>query len=1081
MRDPNNHPTTGLSVVCSLPTTDQRQPYRFRGYPHPGRNDIHDFGKDCMIWEAARATTAAPTFFKPITITNGSEKKDFLDAALSFNNPTGEILKEAAEILEPTRELGCVLTLGTGTRAKSLERPASCSLLGIRWVFTKLIPALKSHTTDSERVHSDYEERFTDFKDSYFRFNLPDGADAVKLHQYKKMDDLKEMTRKYLQTNPEARRNMDRLVSVLAKRRTQGLTVGLACAPKRDQIILDQRRMQSRGRVSTFFTGRRSILGALSEWFSTAEPRARGKREFLLYGMGGMGKTQIALKFVEMCEDEDRFKDTFWVDAASVPTILDSFTAIASYLRLEASSGQEAVSEVLRWMDESTGDWLLVMDNVEIEDSGRFLPRRNKGNILYTSRSNEFKQWLPDGAVREVNTLSRMDSVTLLLTIAGRTPETVSYREIGGEIVDELGCLPLAIDQAGAYIKTMRYYLQQYLDEFRREKQRMLKEPRFRGTVERNLPVYATFDISYRTLQRLANGPQNIQSTKQARLAIKILCFICFYHNENIMEDMIARGAEFRASANRAAYEPPDNEDLSLEEILEVRNEEWDPYNFNLGTDLLESLSLLKRASARGKTISMHVLAHDWARDRMSGIEKKAFSKYARSVLMISIGHDPRNPYEVLYRRRILPHAIKCQELVTARGDAVAEAEHDSNLANMARTAGLLDEAAKILEQSAYNLGIEMGRCNWVTLWLTRELPKVYIDQGRFIDAYVYLTALIEYSESELGPGPGDESTWMLLQHLSYFYCQLGLHQLAYKTLETVRTSYHSNKEKVYSHNDWPEILQAEFRTVTHELDKYAKLSAQLVQARKEADEAITRNGTNVEASMSDCEILTEQGVPVPESLDNLSEAPNDGPVEVIPDKVEEALWRDYMAHVYKTGLDSQDTLRALDNLATHKRNVQERLSCALIIRQESLRRSMLRHGPHDLGSILRYQALATEYLARNDFKKAFKLHEMALKYSRASYPEGSLHILIREVAYEVVRGYIPFAEHQTTGKVDKCATTCCRAVHAELRDRLGHNPFENNGPSSLLDLGMTLDKDSKHARNRKALGLEPVRKLLAL
>ena len=84
------------------------------------------------------------------------------------------------------------------------------------------------------------------------------------------------------------------------------MTIFITGAPKRDQIILDQRRMQSRGRVSTFFTGRRSILGALSEWFSTAEPRARGKREFLLYGMGGMGKTQIALKFVEMCEDEDR-------------------------------------------------------------------------------------------------------------------------------------------------------------------------------------------------------------------------------------------------------------------------------------------------------------------------------------------------------------------------------------------------------------------------------------------------------------------------------------------------------------------------------------------------------------------------------------------------------------------------------------------------------------------------------------------------------------------------------------------------------------------------------------------------------
>ena len=80
---------------------DARMPELFRTYSSQYEEPIVE---DCTIWQAARATTAAPTFFKPVTIGN----QTFIDGGMAHNNPTSLALREVARVF-PNRRLACVL------------------------------------------------------------------------------------------------------------------------------------------------------------------------------------------------------------------------------------------------------------------------------------------------------------------------------------------------------------------------------------------------------------------------------------------------------------------------------------------------------------------------------------------------------------------------------------------------------------------------------------------------------------------------------------------------------------------------------------------------------------------------------------------------------------------------------------------------------------------------------------------------------------------------------------------------------------------------------------------------------------
>ncbi|EIW77236.1 FabD lysophospholipase-like protein [Coniophora puteana RWD-64-598 SS2] len=133
-------------------------------------------GPNCMLWEAARATTAHPGHYKPITISDGVVNHEYVDAGMGSNNPCRVLLDEAASVY-PTRSLGAVVSIGTG-RAQTIGVPAG----GVRdrkLLSSDLLGVLRDVAVDCERVSEEMVKHFLHYPELYFWFNVMHGMQNV--------------------------------------------------------------------------------------------------------------------------------------------------------------------------------------------------------------------------------------------------------------------------------------------------------------------------------------------------------------------------------------------------------------------------------------------------------------------------------------------------------------------------------------------------------------------------------------------------------------------------------------------------------------------------------------------------------------------------------------------------------------------------------------------------------------------------------------------------------------------------------------------------------------------------------------
>lgn len=145
------------------------------------------------VWQAARATSAAPPLFDPITIEDCG--LTLLDGAFRLNNPINETLSEACD-LDPHREYGCVISLGTGVAdVPSLEN--SRFLL-------KAAHACVQISLDCEEVASKFLKGPTGRRiheaGRYFRFNVPQKLHAVGIDDWERHEAVQEYVERYLET-----------------------------------------------------------------------------------------------------------------------------------------------------------------------------------------------------------------------------------------------------------------------------------------------------------------------------------------------------------------------------------------------------------------------------------------------------------------------------------------------------------------------------------------------------------------------------------------------------------------------------------------------------------------------------------------------------------------------------------------------------------------------------------------------------------------------------------------------------------------------------------------------------------------
>ncbi|KAJ7433406.1 P-loop containing nucleoside triphosphate hydrolase protein, partial [Mycena latifolia] len=259
------------------------------------------------------------------------------------------------------------------------------------------------------------------------------------------------------------------------------------------------------------FHGRQGILDNMHSYFT----QDLGKQHiFLLHGIGGAGKTQIALKFIE--ESAPQFADIFLIDMSTVGTIDTGLKNIAM-MKSVGDSSQAA----LQWLKSKKAEWLLFFDNADDPkiDLNKYFPQCSHGNIIITSRNPGLCVYT--SAHCAVTNMEESDSVDLLLRSAAHNP-TDHNKETAAQIVQTLCYLPLAIIQAGAFISKSGN-LDSYLALYADNKARLLTEKPSQSHDSYAWTVYTTWKISFDQL------------SDQAKTFLKLCSFL---HYQGISENI---------------------------------------------------------------------------------------------------------------------------------------------------------------------------------------------------------------------------------------------------------------------------------------------------------------------------------------------------------------------------------------------------------------------------------------------------------------------------------------------------------------------------------------------------------------
>jgi tetratricopeptide (TPR) repeat protein len=454
-----------------------------------------------------------------------------------------------------------------------------------------------------------------------------------------------------------------------------------------------------------------------------------------------------------------RFDHIFWIDASSQLTIEQSYKGIAAANGLDGSgkSSEKAdvtVEAVLRWLENSKQEWLLLFDNCEnIPALYNLIPSGDRGNILYTSRDPTLSHTIRRDAASEISIMECEEAVTLLFRSAHSEDRETDdgLAQIARRIVEELGFLPLAIDIAGASIHMGRSRFEDYIDTFHKHRDKMMKDSSFKGASHYNQAVYTTWDISYTELQRFAKGEGDATKCQDAKFALKLLHLFAFQHHESIMEETFKRAAESRRLSSNARVKQSFDFSASLSELLEVGADGiWDPFHFRKGLSMLLSLSLVTR-DRTGRYFSMHVLVHSWARDHVYDAMRLQQTWDVTALLSSSISWEFQAG-DYAFRRQLLPHIRACGRYhVAEKTTDTEDLEDASNFSLVFYEGGYWREAEEALVHIVETRKKVLGKEHPSTLTSMANLASTYRNQGRWKEAEQLFVQVMETSVRVLG------------------------------------------------------------------------------------------------------------------------------------------------------------------------------------------------------------------------------------------------------------------------------------------------------------------------------------------
>lgn len=167
------------------------------------------------IWEALRATSAAPTFFEEMQF--GTPKVTYLDGGVGFNNPCAEV-DYAAKALWEGRPIGVIVSVGTGLQSiPSVGNVSSWLPFGLGTDIA-LVSALAGMATSTQRVDNEMKRMYYNTSTRYYRFDVDRGLANVSLEQWMKEDEMAALTEQYMRDAKQLRiaRHLGELMAKLS-------------------------------------------------------------------------------------------------------------------------------------------------------------------------------------------------------------------------------------------------------------------------------------------------------------------------------------------------------------------------------------------------------------------------------------------------------------------------------------------------------------------------------------------------------------------------------------------------------------------------------------------------------------------------------------------------------------------------------------------------------------------------------------------------------------------------------------------------------------------------------------------------
>ena len=481
---------------------------------------------------------------------------------------------------------------------------------------------------------------------------------------------------------------------------------------------------------SNYFTGRRMDASFVKEKLNPSKRQLTKNRHkiFVIYGLGGSGKTQFCLKYVQ----DNRFRynllpyhheslnslltaylsywGVFWIDASNEERAKLGFASLGR----QAGKG-ETFEAGMHWLSRCTKPWLLVIDNADDPDMdvSQYFPTGGNGYILITTRNPGATNHATVGQI-QFRSMDPEEAISLLLKHAYPQDESEHLkpqnRRLAQGIASELGYLALALAHAGTTIRRNIYTLEKYLHYYLGHRKEMISSSLYTSVDETN--IITTWEIPFERIRT--------RESVEHRDAVDLLYIFAFMHFDSIPETIFQRSwNDIKLSKSQYSTYP------GILQIESGWNEEAQA-RLRRALRVLCDYSIIDHEPRKG-ICSLHPVVQGWARTRLEEAEQKRCLGYTAAILAHCI-----SPYLEAsgrrFRRQLLPHIDSCLQALKSHylslPDTVERAAVVEKFAWVYAENGGWKEARK-LQRKVVNLRAKMlGRWHKDTIDAQRSLGR---------------------------------------------------------------------------------------------------------------------------------------------------------------------------------------------------------------------------------------------------------------------------------------------------------------------------------------------------------------------